>query len=65
MGNDILKRRITNVADPVDNGDVVNFKTLKEWVAGNSENVEKVRKRAFGGTALAMAMAGGGTRQRA
>lgn len=67
VGNDTLKRRITNVADPINDGDVVNFKTLKEWTfdGGNKAEIErldnkinKLQKRSFGGTALAMAMAG-------
>ena len=65
IGNE---RRINNVADPINDMDAVNLRTLRNF-AGNDgaikadikrldSRINKLQKRAFGGTALALAMSG-------
>lgn len=63
IGNE---RRITNVADPVNDFDAVNLRTLKNFLGNEGatkqdikrldDRINKLQKRAFGGTAAAQSL---------
>ena len=72
VGSDIAgisqERQVTNVADPTQGADAVNLRYLQKALANVGQNpaeikrldgrIDKLQKRAFAGTALALAMAG-------
>ena len=68
VGSSGSERRITNTADPVNDMDAVNLRTLRNFLGNDGatkqdikrldDRINKLQKRSFGGTALALAMTG-------